>query len=184
VVIYPSRRTEQTDWHPYRSLLGSDQVHRVFLDELGTIDQLPLGLALMVLTTLEETQAPAAARHLLNRTQQEITEPETCRAIIEMLTTIMIYKFTQLSRAEVEAMMEVRLEETRFYQDVKQEEAIKLILRQLTRRLRQELAEETRLRVGALPLPQLEDLGEALLDFSTIDDLNYWLAAQLGLNQS
>jgi predicted transposase YdaD len=50
VVIYPSRSTEQKEKHPYRALLGSDQVHRVFLDELGPIGDLPLGVASMVLT--------------------------------------------------------------------------------------------------------------------------------------
>ncbi|NEP19564.1 MAG: DUF2887 domain-containing protein, partial [Leptolyngbya sp. SIO4C1] len=37
VVIYPSRRVEQGEVHPYRSLLTGEQVHRVYLDELGDI---------------------------------------------------------------------------------------------------------------------------------------------------
>lgn len=41
-----------SDIHPYRALLNSDQVHRVYLDDLGDIRQLPLWLALMVLTTI------------------------------------------------------------------------------------------------------------------------------------
>jgi predicted transposase YdaD len=44
VVIYPTRSTEQSETHPYRSLLNSNQVHRVYLDELGAIEQLPLGV--------------------------------------------------------------------------------------------------------------------------------------------
>jgi hypothetical protein len=32
-------------------------------------------------------------------------------------------------------------------------------------------------RIRALPLPQLEALAEALLDFQGADDLNAWLAA-------
>jgi Protein of unknown function (DUF2887) len=47
-VIYPSRSTEQTDTHPYRALLHSPQVTRIFLDELGDLQTLPLGVALMV----------------------------------------------------------------------------------------------------------------------------------------
>ncbi|MEG3881295.1 Rpn family recombination-promoting nuclease/putative transposase [Microcoleus sp. herbarium7] len=72
VVIYPSRSVEQSDVYPYRALLNSNQVHRVCLDELGDIRTLPLGIALMVLTTVGETQAPAEARYLLGRVQQEV----------------------------------------------------------------------------------------------------------------
>ncbi|PSB59915.1 hypothetical protein C7B61_18370, partial [filamentous cyanobacterium CCP1] len=45
VVIYPDRATEQNTTHPYRALLASEQVHRVYLNELGDIQQLPLGVA-------------------------------------------------------------------------------------------------------------------------------------------
>jgi hypothetical protein len=50
-----------------------------------------------------------------------------------------------------------------------------LILRQLTRRVG-ELPESVRSHVDHLALPQLEALGEALLDFSNLADLEEWLA--------
>jgi Domain of unknown function (DUF4351) len=53
-------------------------------------------------------------------------------------------------------------------------EARSLILRLLTRRVGT-LSTEIRSRVEALPLPQLELLGEALLDFVAIADLETWL---------
>jgi predicted transposase/invertase (TIGR01784 family) len=60
----------------------------------------------------------------------------------------------------------------------REEEAIALITRQLTRRLRQELTEEMRSRLTTLPLPVLEDLSEALLDFTSLSDLESWLGVQ------
>jgi predicted transposase YdaD len=60
----------------------------------------------------------------------------------------------------------------------REEEAIALITRQLSRRLGQELAEEVRSCLSTLSLSVLEDLSEALLDFSTIADLEAWLAEQ------
>jgi len=36
-------------------------------------------------------------------------------AIMEAVTTIMVYQFAQLSRLEIEAMLDMRLEETRVY---------------------------------------------------------------------
>ena len=37
VVIYPSRSTEQDDVHPFRTVLGSEQMHVIYLDELGAV---------------------------------------------------------------------------------------------------------------------------------------------------
>ena len=49
-----------------------------------------------------------------------------------------------------------------------------LILRLLTRRIG-DLTPELRSQVQALPLTQLENLGEALLDFRESKDLDDWL---------
>ena len=74
-------------------------------------------MALMLLTTVEEGQAPEEARYLLARSQRETTDSEASRAIMEMVTTTMVYKFVSLNRVEVEAMMGIRLQETRVYQE-------------------------------------------------------------------
>ncbi|MBX9253661.1 Rpn family recombination-promoting nuclease/putative transposase [Desmonostoc muscorum CCALA 125] len=175
VIIYPSRSIEQSDIHPHRGFLNSNQVHRVYLDELGDIRQLPLWVALMVLTTVEEELAPQAAKYLLQRSSVE--QPETANsAIIELVTTIMVYKFEQLSRKEVELMLGITLKETRVYREIKEEEARSLILRQLTRRVG-ELPQQVGERIETLCLEQLENLGEALLDFTSMADLQAWLEA-------
>ncbi len=84
MIIYPTRSIEQSDIHPHRTLLNGNQVHRVYLDELGDIRDLPLWVALMVLTTVDEEQAPEEARYLLTRTRQEVPSTSS-QAIIEML---------------------------------------------------------------------------------------------------
>ena len=87
VFIYPSRNTEQRNLHPFRGLLALDQVHRVYLDELGNVQDLPLSAALAVLTIIDANQAPAAARTLLERAERE-APAETSRAIMDMVVTI------------------------------------------------------------------------------------------------
>ncbi|MEG4030948.1 MULTISPECIES: Rpn family recombination-promoting nuclease/putative transposase [unclassified Microcoleus] len=198
VVIYPSRSTEQSETHPYRSLLNCNQVHRVYLDELGEIEQLPLGVALMALTTIDEASTPEAARLLLARSQREESEAAS-RAIIDMLTTILVYKFTNLNRREAEAMLGITLEETRFYREAKEEgieqgieqgivqgivqgreqEGRALILRLLNRRLLNRrvgtLPESITTRIADLSIEQIETLAEELLDFQSIEDLEVWL---------
>ncbi|MEH2064933.1 MAG: Rpn family recombination-promoting nuclease/putative transposase [Nostoc sp.] len=184
VVIYPSRNTQQSNIYPHRGLLNSNQVHRVYLDELGNIRQLPLWVALMVLTTLEEEQAPEEARYLLTRTVQEVPSAES-RVIIEILTTIMMYRFEQLSQAEVESMLGITLQQTRVYREIKaegreegREVMANAISRQLTKRLG-ELSEEMRSSVSGLSLSVLADLSDALLDFTTLADLQSWLQGRI-----
>ncbi len=181
VIIYPSRSTEQDNIRPHRNQLNGDQVHRIYLDELGDIRSLPVWVALMVLTTVEDELAPQEARYLLERSAVEGNETVS-RAIMEMVTTIMVYKFEQLSRMEVEQMLGITLKETRVYREIKEEgeqrgreiEGRTLIFRLLTRRVG-ELPQDVRQRIETLSLEQLENLGEALLDFHRMADLQVWL---------
>jgi predicted transposase YdaD len=53
-----------------------------------------------MLTTLEESQATDEARYLLQRNASS-----SSRAIIELVTTIMVYKLKDLSQKEVEVML-------------------------------------------------------------------------------
>ncbi|MBD2363796.1 Rpn family recombination-promoting nuclease/putative transposase [Anabaena minutissima FACHB-250] len=184
VIIYPSRSIEQSDTLPHRTLLNGDQVHRVYLDELGDIHSLPLWVAVMVLTTIKEEQAPSEARYLLSRTRQEAAAPVSS-AIIEIITTIIAYRFEQLSRREVESMLDITLKQTRVYREIKEEgleegrEAMaNMISRQLTKRLG-EIPQDVLSVVGGLQLPMLEELGEALLDFTSVADLQDWLQARI-----
>ncbi|NJM74024.1 MAG: DUF4351 domain-containing protein [Scytonema sp. RU_4_4] len=113
-----------------------------------------------------------------SRSQQE-TPQATNRAIIDLLTTIMVYKFEDKSQREVEEMLGITLRETRVYREIKEEGRVQgeksLVLRQLTRRVG-ELPQQVRQRVESLSLEQLENLGEALLDFTSMTDLDAWLA--------
>lgn len=138
----------------------------------------------MVLTTIKEEQAPSEARYLLSRTRQEAAAPVSS-AIIEIITTIIAYRFEQLSRTEVESMLDITLKETRVYREIKEEgleegrEAMaNMISRQLTKRLG-EIPQDVLSVVGGLQLPMLEELGEALLDFTSVADLQAWLQARI-----
>jgi predicted transposase/invertase (TIGR01784 family) len=139
VVIYPSRSMEQTNTHPYRALLNSDQVHRVYLNELGEIEELPLGVASMVLTIVKEREAPEKARMLIGRANQEVDSLTVRQDIIDMVSKIMIYKFNQLSREEIDAMLGTKLEETRVFKEAQEEKAKTIALNFLRQGLSVEL---------------------------------------------
>ncbi|MCU0550917.1 MAG: DUF4351 domain-containing protein [Leptolyngbya sp. Prado105] len=58
----------------------------------------------------------------------------------------------------------------------REEEAVILLTRQLSRRLQQDIPETVRSQLTTLPLPILEDLSEALFDFTNLADLENWIA--------
>jgi predicted transposase/invertase (TIGR01784 family) len=171
VVIYPTRSVEQSRTETVRELLTSRRIITVYLDELGAIEELPIGLGLMVLTTLEGDNATTAARSLISRSQGS-------GDIIDLISTIIVYKFSNLSRDEVDAMLGIELEQTRVYQEAQAEgEArgeARMITKQLNRRLGA-IPDRSSVQIQQLSVPQLEDLGEALLDFTSLADLEGWL---------
>ncbi|WP_375505746.1 DUF4351 domain-containing protein [uncultured Nostoc sp.] len=48
----------------------------------------------------------------------------------------------------------------------------------MTKRLG-ELSEEMRFSISGLPFPVLEELSDALLDFTTLADLQFWLERRI-----
>jgi predicted transposase/invertase (TIGR01784 family) len=130
VIILQSRSLEPENTTIHRSLLNSSQVQRIYLDELGSPDEQKVGISLMQLTIASDTQMVQDAKRLIERVQQEQITVLVKEEIIDVITTIAVYKFANLSREEVEAMLGVKLEETRVYQEAKQEgrEELKLEL--------------------------------------------------------
>lgn len=121
VVIYPSRSLEPANTTIHRSLLNGPQVTRIYLDELGEPENQPVGIPLMQLTITPKSQTAEQARRLMARVQAEESPLLPRQDIIEVLTTIAVYKLADLSREEVEAMLGVNLEETRVYREAKAE---------------------------------------------------------------
>jgi predicted transposase YdaD len=147
--------------------------------------ELPIPVAATVLTILDETDASEVARDLLDRTEQADLTASQRANIIDIVTSIMVYKFTNLSRSEIRTMLGLDLtQEPRAIREAKEEgreegreaEALALVTRLLTRRLGQEISEPLRTRLSNLLLPMLEDLSEALLEFSSLADLEQWLS--------
>jgi predicted transposase YdaD len=92
---------------------------------------------------------------------------------------VVVYKFPELSREAIERMLGLsELRQTKVYQEAlqegRQEGEQSLILRQLVRRIGK-VPSKTRSQIQALSLEKLESLGEALLDFTGLEDLQQWL---------
>ncbi|NJM67017.1 MAG: Rpn family recombination-promoting nuclease/putative transposase [Acaryochloris sp. RU_4_1] len=175
VVIYPHRRIEPVNPHLYRANLNSDQIHRIYLEDLAAIPTDSLGVGLMQLIMADSVDTMTQAQALLSRTRTQDQTDSKIAAIIELVETIAVYKFPQLSREEIERMLGLsELRETKVYQEAKLEEAQSLILRLLIRRIG-DISPDLQSQIQSLSLDQLEALGEALLDFSEPADLVKWL---------
>jgi predicted transposase/invertase (TIGR01784 family) len=181
VLIYPTRTTEQENLHPHRSLLNGDQVHRVYLDELGDARRLPVPIAAVVLTIVAEGTAVEVARDILERVQSEDYSDTQRRDIIDIVTAIILYKFANLSQTEVKEMLGLNLtDDPRAIREAKEEGreagALAIVTGQLRRRLGQEIPDEFAQQLTQLPLASLTDLSESLFEFSTVADLQTWLS--------
>jgi predicted transposase/invertase (TIGR01784 family) len=177
IVIFPDRSTEPKNRDLYRANLNSDQVHRVYLEDFSDTATESLGIGMMQLIISDIVDAIAKAKALLVKTQPLSKTDAKFRAIMEIIETIVVYKFPSLGREEIENMLSLsELKQTKVYQEAMQEEALSFVLRLLSRRVGT-LPVNVEVQVQALNLLKLEALGEALLDFTGVDDLTNWLSS-------
>jgi predicted transposase/invertase (TIGR01784 family) len=124
VVLFASRSLEPgpDELAPYQPLLDAGQIQRFYLDELPELADAPLGLSILYLIRLTETQAPVAARELIARAKSELSDDELREKLVELVETVIMYKLSQLSREEIQTMLGVDdIRQTRVYQEAKEE---------------------------------------------------------------
>ncbi|MBD2493390.1 DUF4351 domain-containing protein [Nostoc sp. FACHB-280] len=174
-IVYKTQYTDSNTIHKYR-------VIRLWEEEPATLFANP---ALLPLATLAKTNSPqglltqvAAAVDMI----EETDERQNISACVQILAGLRFEKnlITQLFSEEI-------MQESVIYQDIlqkglqqgeargKRQEALGLILRQLKRRFGV-IEPQTEQQIQTLSITQLEDLAEALLDFTSQNDLVNYLA--------
>ncbi len=178
VLIFGSRSVEPSSSVWYRSLLESPQVFRIYLDEIEQWQNPPLAIEIVLLAMSSETETPDRARALLDRSEQDDRRQD----ILEMISTIMMYRFPKLGWEAVAMMLDiqdVRLEDTRAYQEIAEKQGqsvrVSMTLMQLTE-LIGDLSDVIQAKIATLSLEQLDALGKALLRFKKLTDLEAWLS--------
>ncbi|NJO86489.1 MAG: DUF2887 domain-containing protein, partial [Synechococcaceae cyanobacterium RM1_1_27] len=173
VVLYPR---ESLDLGIPASLeLLAAGIQRVYLNQLPETESPLVGIVKVILDPPQ--QARERVQELVNRGLEA--------GILELLETVLVYKFAELSREEIEAMFGLsELKQTRVYQEAreegklegKQEGEVNLTLRLLRRKFSLEaLPNKTEATIRSLPIEKLERLGEELLTFTSIENLISWL---------
>jgi predicted transposase YdaD len=173
VAIFPRRSLVPKDNYRHQNFLQGDQFQAIFLEDF--LDQVSeqLGIQLMQLIV----SRPKNASHYVDKiiaTLDAKTDLQN-REIIELVTTVMVYKFPELSREAIEAMFTVsELKKTRVYQDAQLEANQAFVIRLIKHSLGS-ISSEAEAKINTLDRSQIDQLGEAFLDFRDRTDLEQWL---------
>ena len=88
------------------------------MDELESTPGQSIGIATLKLVLEPEETAGIKARELIAQVRQQITDEATQQEFIQLIETIIVYKFTQKSREEIAEMLGLNdLKQTRVYQE-------------------------------------------------------------------
>ena len=148
----------------------------------------PIAAALMAKMQIESTDRPKVKAECLRLLATLRLDPARTRLISGFVDTylrlngqeIQVFQkeIGKLEETEQETVMQIVTSwmEQGIEQGIERGER-SLVLRQLTRKVG-ELPESILAQVNGLPIAQLEALGEALLDFGSLAELEAWLAAQ------
>ena len=121
IVIYDTRSNERSYPPRYRSLL-EPHLRRFYLDELDNAPDDSLGIGIALLVVESENKAGEFAKNLIDKAKEELTDTLIQRKVLEFIEIIVVYKFPNLSREEIETMLNLNLlKETRVYQEAKAE---------------------------------------------------------------
>ena len=183
VVVYLKSTTSESAF--IEQFEAANTRHRYQVVRMWEQDPTPLLAddALLPLAALARTDSPRA---LLERVASQIANIESIEeqrnvsACVQLLAGLRFEKnlIQQLFREEI-------MRESVIYQDIlqkglqqgKQEGELAVVLRQLTRRIGT-VEPEVQEHLRRLSIAQVEDLAEALLDFSDATDLAHWLRSQ------
>ncbi|MGB7416429.1 MAG: DUF4351 domain-containing protein [Thermosynechococcaceae cyanobacterium] len=166
-----------TTRHEYQVLKLWQQDPAMFLEE-------PVLLPFVTLTAAEPENLLAQAAVAVSKIESESQRREIS-GYVQLLAGLRFKK-----QLIYQVFQEGMMRESVIYQDIlqkgelkgrqegRQEGELALILRQLTRRLGV-ISPKSEAQVRSLTLAQLDELGEALLDFSEALDLNNWLKSCL-----
>ncbi len=162
VAIFASRNLDPEVPRQYRGLLMSQQVQFVYLDQLGETAQLSIGFGMVQLVMATEETAVEQTNRLVQQAQQQLEDVALRQKVLGLIETILVYKFTNLSRQELEAMFGLdELKQTRYFREVAQE-----------------VAQQAKLEGKLETVPRLLQLGLSVEQIATALELDFEFVEQ------
>ena len=143
VAVFATRSLDPGVPMQYRGMLMSQQVKFVYLDELDETASASLSIGMVQLVIGTEEAAIAQTNRLMQQARQELEDVVLRQRVLGLIETILVYKFTNLSRQELEAMSGLdELKQTRYFQEVAQEAKVEGKLESVPRLLQLGLSVE------------------------------------------
>ncbi|MCT7957090.1 DUF2887 domain-containing protein [Laspinema palackyanum] len=109
----------------YQRFLRSDSPEespllvQLYLDELQDPPTPSLGLGMVTLVVEERQTAIDKAHQLIQQAKQQLVDEGLKQKVVGLIETIMVYKLTDLTTQEIEAMFGLdELKQTRYFQEV------------------------------------------------------------------
>jgi len=122
VVIYPTRSMEQENLRPYRCLIDSDQLARIYQDELPPAEPEQFELGVLELIAAKPEAALEKAKAMVPRILASKRPTHFRKIVIQFIETVILYQFPHMSRKEIERMLQVSdVRQTRVYQEALEE---------------------------------------------------------------
>jgi predicted transposase/invertase (TIGR01784 family) len=148
ILIFTRRSLDPQLPTHFQDYARSVRFQRVYLDELPSeVAEQSLELGVLQLIGLDDDITPARARQLVARVRGEVTDGAECERVVELVLATLVYKFPTLEREAIRQMLGLdELKQTRFYQEIAEEE-------------RAEGREEERERMLSLTIPSFLELG-------------------------
>lgn len=101
IVVFPDRPADTGIITPYAALIGCGLLRRVYLSDLLGAEHLGFNVRLARLIILDQAQASVEARALAAERESTADPLET----LDLIETILVYEFPQLTREEIRAML-------------------------------------------------------------------------------
>ncbi|MHC5825701.1 MAG: DUF2887 domain-containing protein, partial [Nostoc sp.] len=121
IVIYDKHSNETSCPLRYRALL-EPHLRCFYLDELEILAEESLGVGIVRLVVETNNKAPELAKQLIDKARLELADVLIQRKVLEFIEEIIVYKFPNFNREEIETMLNINLlKKTRVYQEAKEE---------------------------------------------------------------
>ena len=152
VVLWAKRSLDPGIPIAYQTSLSDGQIQVIYLDEL-TDTSSSIGLGIIGLVVAPEDEAVEVARNLIGQVQQ--ADVSNRRQLLELVERMLVYKFSNKSRQELEAMFGLtEWRKTKFYQEVREE-----VEQELKQEVEQEGEQRTKIATKLEAVPRMLNMG-------------------------
>mgnify|MGYP002259897788 CR=1 FL=1 len=147
-VVFGRRSMEPAVTGPYRDLLNSPQVTKIYLEDLGEDAYEDLGLGIVRLIVERKSKTVERARELTAKARVEVADEPTREKVLELLKTILLYKFKDLEPQEAIEMLGLEeFKQSRLYlgmMEMAKEDALEQAKEEVREQVKEEVKEQVK----------------------------------------